>query len=48
MYEKLQNDIPLKEDIHGLMRHCLKTEKNLGLSEKTIKELSRYLNEFIV
>jgi len=48
MHEKLQNDIPLKEDIHGLMRQCLKTEKDLGLAEKTIKELSRYLNEFVI
>jgi site-specific recombinase XerD len=48
MHEKLQNDIPLKEDIHDLMRQCLKTEKDLGLAEKTIKELSRYLNEFVV
>lgn len=47
MHKKLQSTTPLKEDLNGLKHMCLKTERDLGLSEKSLKELTRYLNDFI-
>jgi len=46
MREIATNEVHPRDDIPTLVRLCLEGERDRGLSEKSLKELRRYLTEF--